>query len=62
MNIEPVNAEGVHELMVIGTALKNAHAVISEELPDQDTQLLKIDEAISIIDRIIENGFDSIVS
>jgi len=61
MNIKAINADGVHELLMIGTALKNAKAII-EELPHQDIQSLQIDEAIAIVDNIIEKGFDSIVS
>ena len=57
-NIHAVNADGVHELMVIGSALKNAKAII-DELPDQDSQLLQLDEAIAIIEQIVDEGFVS---
>ena len=33
-NIQAVNAEGVDELMIIGTALKNAKSIIKEQAGD----------------------------
>jgi hypothetical protein len=49
-NIQAVNAEGVDELMIIGTALKNAKSVIDEQTDDNSSDL-HIDEAIGIIHR-----------
>jgi len=54
-NIQPMNADGVHELMVIGTALKEAK---NNNLENSAPQL---DQAIGIIDKIINDGFDSII-
>lgn len=58
-NIQAVNADGVHELMLIGTALKNAKAAI-EELTECSSQDMQLDEAIAIIDRIIDEGFAAV--
>lgn len=58
-NIQAVNAEGVDELMTIGTALKNAKSVIDEQTDDNSNDL-QIDEAIGIIDKVLDEGFASI--
>jgi hypothetical protein len=58
-NIQAVNAEGVDELMIIGTALKNAKSVIDEQTDDNSSDL-HIDEAIGIIDKVLDEGFASI--
>ncbi|MES9990716.1 MAG: hypothetical protein ABW098_02110 [Candidatus Thiodiazotropha sp.] len=58
-NIQAVNAEGVDELMIIGTALKNAKSVIDEQTDDNSNDL-HIDEAIGIIDKVLDEGFASI--
>lgn len=57
-NIQAVNAEGVDELMIIGTALKNAKSIIEEQAGDNSSDL-QIDEAIGIIDKVIDEGFAS---
>jgi len=56
-NIEPINADGVHELMVIGTALKEAKQLITDN--KLDSSYLQLDEAIQIVDKIIDDGFNS---
>lgn len=58
-NIQAINAEGVDELMIIGTALKNAKSVIDEQTDDNSSDL-QIDEAIGIIDKVLDEGFASI--
>lgn len=58
-NIQAVNADGVHELMLIGTALKNGRAAI-EEQTEYSSRDMQIDEAIVIIDRIIGEGFAAV--
>jgi hypothetical protein len=58
-NIQAVNAEGVDELMIIGTALKNAKSIIEEQAGDNSSDL-QIDEAIGIIDKVIDEGFASV--
>jgi hypothetical protein len=58
-NIQAVNAEGVDELMIIGTALKNAKSVIDKQTDDNSNDL-HIDEAIGIIDKVLDEGFASI--
>ena len=58
-NIQAVNAEGVDELMIIGTALKNAKSVIDEQTDDNSNDL-QIDEAIGIIDKVLDEGFASV--
>ncbi|MES9994108.1 MAG: hypothetical protein ABW098_19320 [Candidatus Thiodiazotropha sp.] len=58
-NIQAINAEGVDELMIIGTALKNAKSVIDEQTDDNSNDL-QIDEAIGIIDKVLDEGFASI--
>jgi len=45
----------VDELLVIGTALKSAQVIINEET-DRDSKSEGIDNAISIIDEIVNNG------
>ena len=57
-NIQPINADGVHELMVIGSALKDAKDLIAEN--KLDNTYLQLDDAIKIVDKIINDGFDSI--
>jgi hypothetical protein len=58
-NIQAVNAEGVDELMIIGTALKNAKSVIDQQTNDNSNDL-HIDEAIGIIDKVLDEGFASV--
>jgi len=58
-NIQAVNAEGVDELMIIGTALKNAKSIIEEQAGDNSSDL-QIDKAIGIIDKVIDEGFASV--
>lgn len=55
-NIIAANADGVDELLLIGTALKHAKAYI-EERGDSST---KVNEALDIIDKIIDDGFASV--
>ncbi|WP_193747501.1 hypothetical protein [Cellvibrio sp. OA-2007] len=55
-NIRAENADGVHELLVIGTALKQAKAYI-EERGDSSAD---VDEALAIIDKITDDGFASV--
>jgi hypothetical protein len=55
-NIIAANADGVHELLVIGTALKQAKAYI-EDRGDSSTE---VDEALAIIDKITDDGFASV--
>ncbi len=54
-NIQPINADGVHEIMVIGTALKQAKQLLAEH--QLDNTYLQLDEAIQIVDKIIDDGF-----
>jgi hypothetical protein len=58
-NIQAVNAEGIDELMIIGTALKNAKSVIDQQTNDNSNDL-HIDEAIGIIDKVLDEGFASV--
>lgn len=58
-NIQAVNAEGVDELMRIGTALKNAKSVIAQQT-DDNSRDLQIDEAIGIIDKVLDEGFATV--
>ena len=51
-NIRAANGEGIEELMAIGMALKNAKWVI-EEQTDYNSNDLQIDEAINLIDKVI---------
>ncbi len=51
VNIKVVNVDGVHELLTIGTALKNAQAYITEN--GGSSKELQIDKAIEIIDAIV---------
>jgi hypothetical protein len=57
-NIRQVNADGVHELMVIGTALKQAKDLITDN--KLDDSYLQLDEAIQIVEKIIDDGFSSV--
>lgn len=57
-NIEPLNADGVHELMLIASALKNAKHFIEDN--KRSSSEFQIDEALTIVDKIIEEGFDSL--
>ena len=59
VNIKARNAEGVHELMVIGTALEVAKSIIEEKI-GYDGELTKIDEALAIVENILDDGFGSI--
>jgi hypothetical protein len=59
-NIQAVNAEGVDELLVIGTALKSAKSIIDEQTGGDSPDLHTIDQAIDIIDKVIDEGFASV--
>ena len=45
----------VSELLIIGTALKNAKAVINEDT-ETSSGVQGVDEALEIIERIIDEG------
>ncbi|HMY90773.1 MAG TPA: hypothetical protein PLM85_08995 [Nitrosomonas sp.] len=55
-NIQAANADGVHELLVIGTALKQAKSYIE----DRGDSSAKVDEALAIINKITDDGFASV--
>jgi len=54
INIEAKNAEGVHELLLIGTALKDAKARLLD-IEEQPTD--ELENAILIIDNVVDKGF-----
>lgn len=57
-NIKPINADGVHELLVVGTALTEAMNILNaNKISSSNTSL---NEALIIINKIIDEGFDSI--
>jgi len=55
-NILAANADGVDELMLIGTALKRAKNYIE----DNGDSLEEIDKALAIVDKLLTDGFASI--
>ena len=57
-NIQPINADGVGELMLIGAVLKACQSHIAES--SDEINVGNIDEAVRIIDQIIDDGFASI--
>lgn len=57
-NIKPVNADGVHELLLVGTALKEAMSLLTDN--KISTSNTSLNEASSIIEKIVDEGFNSI--
>jgi len=56
INIEAKNADGVHELPLIGTALKDTKARLLE-IKEQPSD--ELENAILIVDGVINDGFSS---
>ncbi len=53
-NIEPKNADGVGEILQIGSALKRARSFMEDTGDEHDLRI--IDESILIIEEIIDEG------
>ncbi len=55
-NIRAINVEGVHELMLIGSALKAAKMYIEEN----GDSFPAVSNALEIVEKIVDEGFASI--
>ena len=55
LSVKLNDAITIDELLIIGTALKNAQAIINEET-EKNSEEQEIDRAVAIIDRIVDEG------